>query len=295
MSYRILVRRADTDLANIFLGVMEDYPFVLLTPSAESLDWSDEKAVGGYFDEKSPSLVVHFTESFRLATESDVAAASSLSKACTAKGVPLLQLSSFEVGGEAYRPEGFCESDTVAPDTSQGDVFVAIEKAALGCSLSLILRLPWVVDMVDGSLFDHVVPKLLDGKLEAVSDHHRLSLVSSGFVVRSLIALIHQIICGAENWGIYHLRSSDQCSEAEFVDATVRMLNSEGGLDVVMPSVKIGRDEARMLCGSANFNGRKCTDDFGIQLPSWRHGFKSLLRRWLHDHKMVPDLRKVER
>ncbi|WP_075185969.1 sugar nucleotide-binding protein [Teredinibacter haidensis] len=289
MSYRILVRRADTDLANIFLGVMEDYPFVLLTPSSEGLDWSDPASVEGYFSEKSPSLAIHFPELYGEVSEDDIRAADSMGKACKAKSIPLIQLSSFRVFGDDYLADGIREDDMPAPESDIGRQFLRMEQAALQCPSTIVLRLPWVMDFVSGSLFDRLLPKLMSGNLAPVSDHHRFSLVSAGFVVRSLIALLHQVFSGAENWGVFHLRSSDQCSEAELVDAVVRMLNSEVGLKAAMPQVIGGKDEGRLLMGSANLNGRRCTDDFGIQFPSWRHGFKSLVRRWLHDKNMIAE------
>lgn len=295
MSYRILVPQAGTDLASAFLGVMEDYPFVLLTPSVGGLDWSDSRAVTGYFDEKSPNLVIHFPQSYRTLSTADLRAAASLSAACRDKGVPLIQLSSYEVFGGAYQHEGVAEEIQPAPDTEIGRQFLLMEQHALANPQTLVLRLPLVLDLIDGCLFDLIIPRLMEGSLPPVSDHHRFRLISTGFVLRSLIALTHQIFCAADNWGCFHLRSSDLCSEAEFVDVTLRTLTAEAQLQLDMPQVISGRDEGRLLSGSANLEGRRCTDDFGIQFPSWRHGFKSLMRRWLHDRKLVPDLRRVER
>lgn len=295
MSYRILVKGAEFDFANMFLGVMEDYPFVLLTPSAESLDWSDNTAVLGYFNEKSPSLVIQFPFKCNTASEDDIAAAEALAEACASKSVPFIQLSSFRVFGEAYSSAGVGETAEPAPEDGVGLRLLRMERAALLCPVAIVLRLPWVTDLVKGCLFDRLMPQLLENSLPPVSDHHRFNLVSAGFVVRTLIALIHQVFCGAENWGVFHLRSSDMSSEAEFVDATIRILHSEAGLKLDMPQVISGKEEGRLLVGSGNLNGCRCTDDFGVQFPSWRHGFKSHVRRWLHDHKLVPDLRQVAR
>lgn len=295
MSYRILVRGSDTDLAVSFLGVMEDYPFVLLIPSSQSLDWADHAAVASYFAEKSPNVVINFPRQYCLAVEADVEAAASLAMACEANGVPLLQLSSFLVFGPEYREDGVKASEQPNPQDALGQQFLAMEKAAQLCGTSLILRLPWLIDMVEGSLFDRIIPLLMEGKLPPVSDHHRFHLVSSGYLLRCLIALIHQMFCGAENWGIFHLRSSDLSSEAEFIDVTLRMLQAEADISLIMPAVLPGRDDGCLLPGSANLLGRRCTDEFGIQFPSWRHGFKSLLKRWLHDNNLVEDKRKMQR
>lgn len=295
MSYRILIRGADTDLAVSFLGVMEDYPFVLLTPSSQSLDWADHIAVASYFAEKSPNLVINFPCQYCLACEADVEAAASLAMACEANSLPLIQLSSFLAFGLEYHEEGVKESDQPSPEDPVGRQIFAMEKAALSCGTVVVLRLPWLMDMVAESLFDRIIPLLMAGKLPPVSDHHRFHLVSSGYVLRCLIALIHQVFCGAENWGVFHLRSSDMSSEAEFIDVTLRMLQVEADMSLSMPVVLPGRDDGCLLPGSANLLGRRCTDEFGIQFPSWRHGFKSLLKRWLHVNNLVEDRRKIQR
>jgi len=278
----------------MFLGVMEDYPFVLLTPSSQSLDWEDPAAVAGYFAEKSPSLVLNFPVNYCQANSADIAAANSIALACEANTVPLIQLSSFLVFGSGYREDGVKESEQPYPDDDVGCRFLALEKSALTCGTTLVLRLPWVIDGVKGSLFERIIPPLMGTGLPPVSDHHRFHLVSSGYVIRCLIALIHQVFCGAENWGVFHLLSSDQSSEAEFVDVVLRMLHAEAGLDLTMPTVLTGKGQG-FLPGSANLLGRRCTDEFGLQFPSWRHGFKSLIKRWLHDNDLVEDQRKAPR
>ncbi|SMF44314.1 dTDP-4-dehydrorhamnose reductase [Alteromonadaceae bacterium Bs31] len=295
MSYRILIRQADTDLASLFSGVMEDYPYVLLAPEPDRLDWADSQAVLAYFSEKNPSLVINFNRSYLSADQSDVLAMNSLASACLEHGTPMIALSSFFVFGSAYNVSGVKEVDVPAPEDERGRLLFAAEEAALRAPKSVVLRLPWLLDLVDDCLFDRLIPHLIEDSLAPVSDHHRFYGVSSGYVIRCLIAMINQIFCGAENWGVMHLRSTDLCSEAEFVDAIVRLLNSEAGFDVQLPQVISGRESQHLLAGSANLLGRRCTDDFGIQYPSWRHGFKSLIKRWLHDRKLVPDMRKLDR
>lgn len=291
MSYRILVRQQQADLARLLLAAMEDHPFVLHTPGEGSLDWTDESAIAGYMSEKAPNLVVNFTHQYRVASEQDIDVARSIALACNSRGVPCIQLSSFDAFGPDYREHGAEEG----PLAEAVEPFARLEQAALLAEKSLVLRLPWVLDSVSGCLFDVVNPGLLKDAIPGVSDHHSLTVVHSGFVIRCLVAIIQQIFCAAENWGVYNLRASDYCSEAEVVDTIVRMINSETGFSVSMPYVIAGKVSQRLLSGSANLLGRRCTDDFGIQFPSWRHGFKSQVRRWLHSHELVPDLRKSER
>lgn len=294
MSYRILIRQHTADLARLFLAAMEDYPFVLLTPSDENLDWENPKAVAGYVNEKSPNLVINFNAQYNRVTEQDLAVAKALASVSMARKLPFLQLSSFRVFYAVNDDaQELPESPVVC--APEAPLCVQLENSVLASDVALVLRLPWLLDGVNGCLFDEINSKLVRGSLGPVSDFHRLTLVHSPYVIRCLIAMIQQIFCGANNWGVFHLRASDSCSEAELVDTIVRMIHNETGSETPTPNVVVGKDEGRLLAGAANLAGRRCTDEFGIQFPSWRHGFKSQIKRWLHDQGMLPDMRKVDR
>ena len=286
---------AEADLAQAFVRAMEDYPYSLIVPASDAFDWRDAAAVSSLFNEKSPSVVVQFPERSRRCSEQDVARAEVLAQQCQTKSIPLLVCSSFVLFGEAYRQGSALESASPEQDHDNAKRFHSYEQAALKLDHSLVLRLPWILDVVADCLLNHIAAPLLGGQLGAASDHHKLGLVSTDFVVRSLTAMLQQIFCGAENWGVFHLHSADTCTEAEFVDATVRSINAETALELPMPEVIAGRGGGRLLRGNAHLIGARCTDNFGIQLPTWRVGFKTIVRRWLHGRGLLPDLRRVAR
>ncbi|MEY4589170.1 MAG: hypothetical protein RL497_1246, partial [Pseudomonadota bacterium] len=91
-----------------------------------------------------------------------------------------------------------------------------------------------------------------------------------------------QIACGAENWGVLHLRSAEPCFEAEFADHLVRQLKKEqwpvAHLDVIKgPSPWAG--PLGVLAG------RRLTDTFGVQMRSWRLGVKPLMQHWIDEKR----------
>lgn len=286
---------AEADLAQAFIRAMEDYPYSLIIPASDVFDWRDAAAVSSLFNEKSPSAVVQFPERSRHCSERDVERAKVLALQCQTKSIPLLLCSSFVLFGEGYQQGSALESTPPELDHDNAKRFYRCEQAALKLDHSIVLRLPWVLDEAGDCLLNHIASPLLSGQLAAASDHHKLGLVSTDFAIRSLTAMLQQIFCGAENWGVFHLHSADTCTEAEFVDATVRNINAETSLELPMPEIIAGRDEGRLLRGNAHIIGARCTDNFGIQLPTWRVGFKTIVRRWLHGRGMLPDLRRVAR
>ena len=96
--------------------------------------------------------------------------------------------------------------------------------------------------------------------------------------------MVQQIACGAENWGVMHLRSAEPCFEAEFADHLVRQLKKDG-----WPAARLDVTKGPGVYGStmAVLAGRRLTDAFGVQMRSWRLGVKALLQRWIDERRQL--------
>lgn len=197
---------------------------------------------------------------------------------CKDVSLPLLHLSSYRVFGseqleldETLNPE---------PSTTKGQQLLEQEQTVLTSSKSLVLRLPWMLRSPGDALLERVINPLLSGEALVVSEDAAGSLVSWKEVARILVAITQQVFCGAENWGVMHVHSSDMSSEAEFADAVARLLVDEGiehkGLSVV-------KGHPRLVDQQALLMGRRCTESFGIQQKSFRIGLKGAVRECLVD------------
>lgn len=286
MGFKILVRSSSTELLELFKAVFEDFPYSLLIPDDAELDWSDVAAIEAYMVQKSPSIVINLQcvgielPSGAAAAE-DLACVSCLAVVCKNANIPVIHLSSFRVFGRNDETCPLKEESPVQPQDADGKYLQALEQLIAQNDAHVIVRLGWLLGGEQDNLLKAMIPLITQKKLFFVSDHHYGAPVQLRFVARVLLAMVQQILCGAENWGVFHVRSSDVCSEAEFSDSLIRMVNVEMGGEALIPAVAGVDDDRRLFSANAYLDGDRCTNDFGIQLPSWRIGLKTLVRRQL--------------
>lgn len=281
MGFRIVILGAvDASVAQIIKAKADELPWDL---SWYGKDFTAESqaSVESFFQLKKPSVVLSL-----MAEPGDHAPISSLknvASVCARQNLPLVLQSSYWA---------------VEPDDGHGEVLESLQAAqhpgsheyayfeelASSVDRHIILRSSWLLDGDGAGLFASLLPALLNGEEIFLSDHDFGAPVSCEYIADAIIALVQQILTGANNWGVYHLRSADACSEAEFCDHVVRQLEKELDKPVKFPSVASQDDQRRFLSMNANLVGRKITDDFGIQSPTWRRGFGRTLRAWLQKH-----------
>lgn len=201
-----------------------------------------------------------------------------------ALNLPLIHISSQEVFAGAVNPSGFLEQDAPIAATERATNLLSAEEWAQQ-GKAIVLRLPLLLDLHRGNWLETFLTRLCSDAWVSVSEVARLDPVSSKEACRVIIALAQQIACGAENWGVMHLRTAEPCSEAEFADHLVRQLKKEqwpvAQLDVVKtPSIWI--EPVSVLAG------RRLTDTFGVQMRSWRLGVKGFMQQWMDEHRPVP-------
>ena len=286
MGFKILVRSPSSELLELFKAVFEDFPYSLLIPEGGGLDWSDLAAIEAYMAQKLPSIVINLHGVGAdlpggATAEEDLACVNCLATSCKSANVPLIHLSSFRVFGRNDDSHPVKEEVEIQPQDAEGKHLQALEQLVAQNDAHVIVRLGWLLGGEQDNVLKTIVPLLIQKKLFFVSDHHYGAPVQLRFVARVLLAMVQQILCGAENWGVFHLRSSDVCSEAEFSDSLVRLVNAEMDDEALAPAVAGADDDRRLFSANAYLDGDRCTSDFGIQLPSWRIGLKALVRREL--------------
>lgn len=286
MAFRIVLLGAEEALLTKHLTArIENQAWVLAKAGCE-FTFTSEASLVDYFDRKAPNVVVS------LAPEDNTLDAASLSATvalCKAQSIPFIQVSCYS---------GF--SGDMAPERAESMEVSALSEEALGggqpalnsllqgfeaqvseLERHIILRCSWRLDGTEKALLSVLAPMLMSSTPLVVSDHNFGSPVSCGFIADSIVAIIQQILTGADNWGIYHIHSADSCSEAEFSEHLLRQLQKELHEEFTPPTVAGPDDSRRFFEGNANLTGRRITDCFGIQQPTWRRGFGRLLREWL--------------
>lgn len=271
-----MARGLETDIGLRLQCIFNDLVFELVPLSlGPNDDWMS------FISQQNASLVLDLTCSHEeSALDHELKVQEKLVSALTGSSIPLIQLSSYKVYGENYLTSSPDETEFPNPEDQLGKLLVDLEQCTARLEKHINLRLSWMLDGKD-SLLEYLGPKCIEGQLEVSSDHKFGRPLTVNYVASVITALVQQTIFGAQNWGIYHLHSSDLCSEAEFCDHLCRTLSTELDKDFLMPEVAAKGDERSLLKGSANIQGRRITDDFGIQFPSWRSGFRKLVSAWL--------------
>lgn len=191
----------------------------------------------------------------------------------------LIHFSSHHVFGAGQYGAPLSEADIPLPEDSYGRELLAQEAILNHWERSLIVRLPWLLDGPE-SILDAMCRALLSRGECVVSDAWRGAPVFIEDAVRITLAMVQQILCGASNWGVFHLRSSDSCSEAELADHIARLLQKQG---YEVGSIALGAQEQRFISSNGWLKGMRCTNNFGFQYRSWRQGIKGRVSDWLED------------
>lgn len=276
MSFKVIARGLETDVGLKLSQLIEDLPYVLVDAS---LSVGDDWVF--FLEQEKPGLVLNVVRPANIQeAEYELQVQAAMVSALRNYSAPLIQLSSFRAYGEDYIVDSPDERAFPSPVDELGKALVELEQCAAKIDKHINLRLSWLLDG-KGSLLERLVPLILSGDPLVASDHKFGRPLSALCVAKVLVALIQQVLSGAENWGNFHIHSSDLCSEAEFCDHLCRSLSAELDMDLPMPEVASKGDERSIFKGSGNLQGRRITDDFGIQSTSWRSSFRKLLNTWL--------------
>lgn len=292
MSFRVvLVGVAESAVARRFLANTDDFPWELYI-CGEHFTAESQASVHSFFQKKSPSVVISL-----MTVPGDHAPVSSLKNiaaVCGEMTIPILHQSSYWAIEPEHGRDEVLESLSFEQHPGHAE-FANFERIAASVPKHIILRSSWILDGDSAGLFAGLVPALLDAQEGlVVSDHDFGAPVSCAYICDAMVALIQQVLTGSDNWGVYHLHSADTCSEAEFCDHLVRQLQKELEVELPFPNVASMDDDRRFFSMNANLIGRRITDDFGVQAPTWRRGFARLLREWLERHQDELGLRRSE-
>jgi dTDP-4-dehydrorhamnose reductase len=225
-------------------------------------------------EQLQPTVVVHLVQD---PEEESLSIAQSLAHFCLERNSVLICLSSHEVFGAAQQGSALTELDIPEPDTAVGRAIYMVEQSLSVCEKKIVLRLPWLLD-IPGGLLDRLCRALLYMPECVVSDSWRGAPVLVEDVVRIVLAMVQQVLCGAQNWGYFHLHASDQCSEAELADHVARVLQKAG---CEVSPIFLGPLTRRFIMSNGWIKGHRCTNNFGFQYRSWRQGIKNRVQEWL--------------
>lgn len=278
---KILLTDTESPLGQALLHELQREPHALLTPATDSVDWLSFDSVLAYFEQHQPTLVVN---SLGWSEWADVerqklliTSARNIAKACARVGGIPLQLSSYRVfGGE--KKSCYAIKDRPSPLGVVGRAFWDAERFYEPLLEKwLVLRLGWVFGVQGENRLSNTLAALVSGRSVEAGNDYVGAPTTVLDAARVSVAIIRQVLCGANNWGVFQYVSGDICSELEFAQELAAILDGEGKLAGTV--VESSNQDA--LQGSAVMSNQRILDNFGVKPRSWRQGLPDTVRHWL--------------
>lgn len=286
MVAKVLITDAFSSIGAAIYTAFEVTNYKVLTPHRGDLSWSNKEAVARYLLDNQVSVVINTLGwADRMTLDQERAMLESIKglvPACAEHKVVVIQLSSFRVfGGE--NKGAYAEDDEVSPVSALGRAFLRVEESlASQANHYLSLRVTQVLDVDSESYFTRLLEMLTqEGDNLPIASQRQVAPISVEYLCQTIIAIVHQVLCGAENWGVFHLAASDPSSYPEFVEAISDVLDQEGVLRRKIDLSTPETEETIVEPLSAVLSVRRILDGFGVQGRSWRSGLKTLIRTYL--------------
>lgn len=279
MAYKLLLTEADSPLGGAISHKLETHSHALLVPKEGEVDWRDPKSVAEYIEAAQPDLIINTLGWIDDLNSAEpkllVQGAKNLAVVCRAQGIRLLHLSSYLVfGGE--NKTAYDETDRPSPLGEMGRAYLKAEQAIeQAVEHFIILRLSWLIGLEGRNLLTRLLQELLTSDVVSVSTQRRGAPTFLSDAARVIVAIINQVLCDAENWGVMHYCSGDTCSEAEFAH---QIASSLMRLQQPCAELREFTEGEGVTVASTVLSGHRCRDNFGVQVRTWRQSLTPIVK-----------------
>jgi dTDP-4-dehydrorhamnose reductase len=199
---------------------------------------------------------------------------------CSAKNIPVIHVSSYLVFG-ADKKNVHNEKDQPLHQESVNNPWLDAEEMVVSqIEKYIILRTSWLIASQGNNPLTRLLSAFLDGAQVQVHRGLRGAPTSIDDFARVIAAVVKQILCNADNWGVMHYCSSDHCSEEEFAEQVLQYL-IQYQLLTAEPSLQLVDGDEEEQLSSAILGCRRLRDGFGVQARSWRPNLLLLIKDWL--------------
>ena len=203
-----------------------------------------------------------------------------MARACQARGLPLVHLSTDMVfSGE--KAGAYLETDSVGPPHVYGASKLAGEAAVLGaCERALVLRVSWLFSAF-GQNFLQAMLRLGETQpaLKIVSDQ-RARPTASGDVAGFILSQVERLArapAGAPEWGLLHVANQDVATRCEMAQAIFELAWPDREAPVIepVPTSAFPTPARRALNGELDTG--KLARVFSLQLRPWREALEDVI------------------
>lgn len=201
-----------------------------------------------------------------------------LALAAAATNCFLLQLSDCQVfsGSQAAAYKETDEPDTQTP---YGAMRWAGERAVIDtCPRHLVLRTGELFSSLGDNVLTSLVSAWRAGNSAPVSVRYQFCPTAVRDVARVIVALLQQLSCGIEPWGVYHYCGTDAVSYRDFARLVKQILESQPHCEFAMEMREIAEGLPPL---SWALDCSRIRETFGIKQHPWRAGLTSAVKRVL--------------
>lgn len=201
-----------------------------------------------------------------------------LSLAAAATNCFILQLSDCQVfSGQqavAYR-----ETDEPDTQTPYGAMRWGGERAVIDtCPRHLILRTGELFSSLGNNVLTNLIDAWCKGESARVSVRYQFCPTPVRDAARVIVALLQQLDCGIEPWGVYHYCGTDAVSYRDFARLVKQILESQPACHFPMEMHEIANGLPPL---SWALDCSKLRDTFGVKQHAWRAGLTQGVKRAL--------------
>ena len=265
---KILICGSESPLGKSLVYRLEQLSFPLILLDADTLAAMSAAGLESLLRDKQVDGIVNVQ-----ASSQEI-----LAYAAAATGSFLLQLSDCQVfsgkQATAYR-----ETDEPDASTSYGVMLCASERKVIEvCPRHLILRTGELFSSLGANVLTNLLDAWLKESSAPVSVRYQFCPTSVRDAARVIVALLQQLSCGIEPWGIYHYCGTDAVSYHDFARLVKQIIESQPESNLVTEMHEIA---AGLPPLSWALDCSKIRNMFGIKQHAWRAGLTSGVKRAL--------------
>jgi dTDP-4-dehydrorhamnose reductase len=286
VTVRILQFGATGQLAREMLDRTGDEAAVTALSRAD-VDLTQPDAIRrAILDARDVDLVVNaaaYTAVDKAESEPDLAyavnarAPEAMAKACQARGVPLVHISTDMVFSGA-KAGAYVETDPPAPLHVYGASKLLGEQAVLGaCDRALVGRVTWLFSAYGQNFLQIMLRLAASQPVLKVVDDQRGRATASADVAAFLIAQagrLAQAPAGAPEWGLLHLVGPTAATRLEMAQALFEVAGLSPTIEPV-PTSAFPTPARRAL--NAELDSTRLQAVFGLQLRPWREALEAVV------------------
>lgn len=296
---KVLVTGSRGQLARALAEAAKAHGADVVTLGRPHLDLARPRTVSDALAHEQPDIIINTAavthvdraeSNPEFAFAVNAAGAAAVARACDARGLPLIHLSTdYVFDGRKDRP--FTETDAPSPLNAYGASKLAGERAvAEHCRTHLIVRTSWLYSAF-GSNFVKTMLTLAASKVEipVVDDQHG-NPTSAHHLADVLLGIATRLLGdGTLRFaGIYHAAGEGTASWHALAEEIFRCSRLIGGPHAkVRPISTIDYPAVAERPRTSILDCRKLERTFGLTLPHWTTGIRHAVARLLADHRVT--------